>query len=1202
MKIALFAVLVLLPAALFAQETRGTISGTVTDPQGAAVAKATVVATEMKTGTKANAITGDSGAYTIPFLAQGEYQISAEAPGFKQAVRQGITLDAGGHPVADLKLEVGAANESVTIVADSPMIESTNASVGQTVTTEEVEDLPVNGRTPLMLANLAMGVISTFEPGPVRPFDNAYPTLLSMGGAPSGVNESLLNGSPNLGFYNAMAYSPPQDAVTQVRANSFESDAAYGHTGGGVVNVITKSGTNSLHGSIYEFNQTSYLDANSFFTNKVGNPRPPYHYNQYGMVVGGPVWIPKVYNGRNKMFWLFAYEGLRDSDPANSPAETGSPVDYATVPTAAERTGDLSALLKAGSVYQIYDPNTGVLNGTTITRQPFAGNIIPASRLNPVSQALMKYFPMPNAPGSINGLGNFNVIATDSDGYDNEMGRLDYNISDNHRITFDVHHNYRLQNKNNYFNNPATGNTLYRVNQGVSLDDVYTINPTTVLDLRGSWMRFIEAHASLSEGFDLTSIGLPSSFASQVESSQLPYLTFTSTGVSNGGESSFQNLGYNSDGSNAYDAFQIFGTLSKIHGNHTLKAGTDIRQYRWSAYTAGTPSGSFTFTNGSWTNGPNSTSVAAPLGQDFAAFLLGLPNSGTVTYNSRSSTQSKYFSFFLQDDWRARPDLTINMGLRLEHETPTTERYDRATNGFDPTAVNSASAGAAAAYAATPVLAAYIPANQFKALGGLTFPSSSNPYLYDTRSSTFSPRFGIAWTPRKLGPGTVVRAGFGVFVFPIEIIGNGEVGSGSTSTSLVLNQQGFSQGTTYTSSSNNNLSPATTLSNPFPGGILMPSGNSAGASTFLGQALTILDPVIRNPYSMRWNLSIQRQLPGKMVLEVAYIGNHSIHLPVNTQLDYIPRQYLSTSLVRDAADNAAINFLGATVANPLKGLVPNGGSINGATVATQQLVVPYPQYPLGSGSSNGVILQDNGAGSSRYESLNTRLQKRLSNGMTLINSFTWSRLTDTLAYLNDSDPRPETRISADSRPWREVLAMVYELPIGHGRKVDFSSKILNSVIGGWVANGSLVFQAGPPLSFSTYIPYDGQAIQLTPHQPNGLALNPAAFPGCPVGVVPPASTACSSTLQPSDIIRSFDIQFNNLRRDPTKNLDVSMLKKFVFSEDGKRYLQFRVEAFNVTNRVTFGAPQLAPTNALFGQISTQANTPRRLQTGLRLVW
>ncbi len=1197
MKMRLVAALVMLPTAVLAQETRGTISGTVTDSQGAAVPKVKIVATEMHTGTKTSSVTGDSGAYTIPFLPAGEYRIGAESIGFKTAVRQGITLDSGGHPVVDIRLEVGTASESVSVTADVPLIESANASVGQTVTTREVEELPVNGRGPIILENLAMGVIPTgAEPGVNRPADTGAQEAVSMGGAPQGTNASLLNGSPNSTWNNILAYSPPQDAVIQVRANSFESDAAYGHTGGGVVNMITKSGTNALHGSLWEFNQTSFLNANGFFTNRSGVPRAAYRYNEYGLVVGGPVLLPKLYNGRNKMFWLFSYEGEKESLPASAPSSTSNPALYATVPTQAERNGDFSALLKAGSIYQLYDPNTGVLNGTAVTRQPFAGNVIPASRINPVSQALLRYFPLPNAAGSANGFGNYTIDTVNPDGYDGEMGRLDYNISDNHRISLDAHHSYWNQSKNNYFNNIANGYNLYRVNQGAALDDVYTINPTTVLDLRGSWMRFIQVTGPPSVGFDLTSIGLPSAFANAVETRQLPYIVFTAAGVSNGGESSFQNLGYSGDASDTYDAFQLFGTLLKIHGNHTLKVGADIRQYRWSDYSNTTPSGSFTFTNNSWTNGPSSTSAAAPLGQDFAAFLLGLPNSGSVPYNAQSTVQSKYFSWFVQDDWRARSNLTLNLGLRWEHETPTTERYNRATDGFDPTAVNSASNAAAAAYAANPVLAAYLPANQFKALGGLTFASASNPNLYRTPSSIFSPRVGAAWTPARLGGKTVLRAGFGIFVFPIEILGNGEntwvAGGAPTS---VLNQQGFSQTTTYTSSNNNNLSPANTLSNPFPGGLAAPTGSAGGASTFLGQAISFLSPTMRNPYSMRWNFGIERQLPGQVVVEVAYIGNHAVHLPVATTLNYIPRQYLSPSIVRDAADNAVINFLSGTVASPLKGLLPNGGSLNGATVAAQQLLLPYPQFPV-----NGVTYQENGAGSSGYQSLNIRVQKRMSNGLTLIDNFIWNRLTETRTYLNPSDPAPEKRVSADSRPLREVLAAVYELPIGRGRKVEFKSKILNSTIGGWVINGNMVFQSGPPLAFTTYIPYNGLPIDLNGHQPNGQALNPAAFPGCPA--YSPSSSACSSTIQPADNIRTFDTLFNNLRRDPTKNLDASLLKKFVFSEDGKRYLQFRFEAFNVTNRVTFAAPQLSPTNALFGQISTQANPARTIQTGLRLVW
>jgi hypothetical protein len=319
-------------------------------------------------------------------------------------------------------------------------------------------------------------------------------------------------------------------------------------------------------------------------------------------------------------------------------------------------------------------------------------------------------------------------------------------------------------------------------------------------------------------------------------------------------------------------------------------------------------------------------------------------------------------------------------------------------------------------------------------------------------------------------------------------------------------------------------------------------------------------------------------------LEVAFIGNHSVHLPVTTQLNYIPRQYLSTSVIRDAADQATINFLSGTVANPFRGLLPNGGSLNGTTVQAQQLLVPYPQFPVG-----GVTYQDNGAGESYYTSLNVRLQKRLSNHLTLINNFIWNRLTDRLAYLNDSDPSPEKRISSDSRPLREVLAAVYELPIGHGRKLNLNSRLWDTIAGGWVLNGNLVLQSGPPLVFSTYVPYNGQPINLNHHQPDGFAFNTGAF-------------ITTSTLQPQFFIRTFDLQYNNLRRDTTKNLDMSLLKKFNFTDSGRTYLQFRFETFNITNRVTFGAPQLVPTAANFGQISTQANTPRRVQMGLRLVW
>jgi hypothetical protein len=1171
MKVHVLAALALLPAVLFSQETRGTISGSVTDNSGAAIAKAKVTVTETRTGSKTELQTEASGAYTAPFLTIGDYQVAAEAPGFKRFVQSGITLSAGAHPVIDIRLEVGAVSESVEVHADAPIIDTANATVGQVITAEEVESFPVNGRTPMMLANLALGVVSTFEPGPVRPFDNGAPNSISIGGAPAARNEVLLNGAPNAGFSNQMAYSPPQDSVTEVRTSTFQMDASYGHTMGGTVNLVTKGGTNDLHGVAYIFNQTSALDANSFFNNRNNVPRPPYHQNQYGINGGGPVYIPKIVNGRNRVFWYIAWEGMRDSDPANSPLETGNPENFTSVPTPAERQGDFSALLKVPGTnnYAIYDPATGVLSGTAVSRQPFPNNVIPTNRLNPIALNYLKYFPQPNTPGLPNGSQNFLVNAVDSDGYDNELGRLDFNISDKNKMSFDGRHNYRAQNKNQFFGNAATGNFLYRINQGFGLSDVHTFSPTVFMEVRANYTRYQEHHFSPADGVSPTDLGFPGYVAANAQFQMLPYITFSSTSVSAGARASYEPLGYNGDGTNFSDSFDLFGNVVKIRGNHSLKFGGDARQYRWSAYTFGNPSGTYGF-NSNWTNNPAVSTTSSPFGQDMAAFLLGLPSSASIDLNSQSTVQARYMALFVNDDWRVKPNLTLSLGLRWERDFPEVERFNRVTNGFDPTASNSIAAAAQAAYAAAPNAA--LPASQFKALGGLTFAGPNDRSVYDTKSSIFSPRVGFAWTPQALGNKTVVRGGFGILVDPIQL--------------PAPNQQGFSQSTAGNTTTDNYLTPTAGISNPFPNGITPASGSSKGTSTFLGQAISFYNPNIKNPYTVRWQLSIQRQLPFSTVLEVAYIGSHAMHLLINRQLDYVPAQYLSKSLLRDSN---AINLLSATVTNPFKGLIPNVSSLNGATVALRQLVIPFPQYPVPAtpqSTSNGVLMQADNAGSSYYESVNIRVQKRFTDGLTLINNLIFNKLIDRLAFLNDSDPAPEKRLSSDSRPFREVLASTYQLPIGRGRKLNLQNRVADFLIGGWGLSGILTIQSGPTLSWGNYIYYGGP-LNINPHQPNGLAFDITQF-----------NTVSAQQL--ADNIRTFDNQFNSLRRDMTKQLDGTLSKSFKFTE--KRYVQFRLEAFNLTNRVTFGNPQTSPTNAAFGTIGSQANTPRRIESGLRLVW
>jgi len=520
MKIRFLAFLFVLfaPAFLSAQEFRGTISGEVVDPGGIRIAGVKITATENRTGTKTQSVTNSEGRYTLPFLLPGEYTIEAEAAGFKTFQRQGVHLDSGDHAVVDIHLVIGAVTESISVTEEIPLVNTENASTGQIITTKQVEDFPLDGRTPMMLAQLAIGVLATANPSLVHPFDNNGAASWSIGGTPSQTSELLLDGSPDELWSGSLAYSPPQDAVQEVKVDTFNTDAAYGHTFGGTANQILKSGTNGFHGSMYEFSQASALDANNFFNDRAGLTKQVTHFNQYGLTAGGPLVLPKLFNGRDKLFWFFAWENLDDAQPTT---------DFATVPTAAERNGDFSALLALGPQYQIYNPYSGTLSGTTITRQPFlcaggqplptnpnvtqppvpvsvACNIIPSSLLNPVAQAYLKFFPQPTLPGDQTGFDNYGNANTSADTFDNELGRLDYNMSQRSHLFFDFRHNNRIQSKNDYFNNLSTGTTLLRENWGGTVDEVYTFSPTLVGDLRfnGTYMR--EVHGDPSEGFNPT--------------------------------------------------------------------------------------------------------------------------------------------------------------------------------------------------------------------------------------------------------------------------------------------------------------------------------------------------------------------------------------------------------------------------------------------------------------------------------------------------------------------------------------------------------------------------------------------------------------------------------------------------------------------------------------------------------------------------
>jgi hypothetical protein len=882
-----------------------------------------------------------------------------------------------------------------------------------------------------------------------------------------------------------------------------------------------------------------------------------------------------VLDTRNKVFWFFAFEGIKDAQP--NPF-TG------TVPTDNMRAGNFTGLAT------IYDPFSATLSGTTINRTPLPNQTIPASELSPIAKAYLAFYPEPTNPALTTN--NYVSAPNTPDDYSNEMGRIDYNMNDRSRLFADIRHTAYQQSKNDYFNNVAEGSILNRDNLGVSIDEVYIFNPTNVLDFRINLTRMNEDHNIPSVGFNPTSLGFPSYLSGSSNYLQMPVITFNSS-------SGLQALGATGANKLPSQSYQLFPTWERTMGTHTVKVGADVRQYRLDTFTAGNSTGGFTFNN-SYVRSSSSASSTVATGQDFAAFMFGLPSSGSYDLNTYASWYSYYGAVFLQDDWRIRHNLSLNLGVRFDHDGAQNEKYGRTVTGFDTTDASPLNAAAQAAYAKAPI--SQLPAGSFDALGGLTFPATGQTAIFKNNSHLVSPRVGFAWTPDGLHGKTVIRGSFAMFVAPVTLLGAGV--DAKDSTSADINQEGFSQTTTMVPTNNNYLTPAATLSNPFPSGFLQASGNSLGLLTFAGQNVTFLPPAVKNPYSLRWNMDVQHSITKDLMFEVAYIGNHSVHLPIDfTQLNGIPRQFLSTLPIRDTAEN----FLTASATNPFSGLQTTQ---NTATTTAAQLLSKYPEFPVGDSAtgwsgSSGVVEENLNLGRSYFDSLNVRLEKRASHGLLFVFNYTYSRMMEQVTWLNDSDAVPEKRVSPDDHPQRYVFAMTYDLPIGKGRALSFRSNLANSLLGGWVINNVYTFQVGAPImwvnggssSIGDYVYFGTAPLALNNRQVNGPAFNVADFIDANPSA-PNASTSSSNTF--SYHIRTFPTMFSNLRADGINQYDPSLSKRFMFAE--RSFLQIRLEAFNALNHPVFSPPSTTASSSAFGTITSSANRFRTLQLGARLVF
>ncbi|HEX9368903.1 MAG TPA: TonB-dependent receptor [Vicinamibacterales bacterium] len=1161
----LFYVLCALAAASLdasAQDFRGGITGRILDPSNGRLPGVTVTVTNAATNVASTTVTNGEGDYAVLFLNPGTYKVTAELSGFKKVVRDGIEVRIGERIDVNLTLDVGRVEETVSVTAESPLLATTTGSTGQVIGEKMIEMMPLSDGNPFTLARLAPGIAYNGDLKFSRPFDNGGTSGIVTGGAPGG-NEFSLDGSPNMANGRRVAFVPPAGAVQEFKVETASFDAASGHTAGANVNVTLKSGTNALKGSAYGYYRSDKLAKSDFFVLKNNAPKPKLAYKRPGFTLGGPVDIPGLYDGHNKTFFFGAVEWLYDTFP--EPASS-------TVPTQAMRNGDFSALLAQNIV--VYDPlSAQISSGTAVIRTPFPGNIIPSNRINPIAQKVLSYYPLPNQTADQSGQNNFFYANPRNDTFNSESVRVDHTVTAKQRLMVRYTRNDRREARSASLGEVngivPTGNFLFRKNDGLTVDHTWTQSSSSLWDIRAGWQRFREPNVRQHEGkFDPASLGFSPSVAALFGGAQyFPSMTFAT----------ISNIGDNLAGNTTHTIYSFQPTYTKLAGDHSVRAGYDLRRYHEFGASLGRQAGEYTNSNSSFARQTNTS--AAQNWLDVTSFLTGFPTGGSIEINGVRTNDQWYQAAFVQDDWKLTTRLTVNLGLRYDYEAAPTEILNRNVRGFDPAAALSITSAAEAAYTAKPDVVA---ASAWKARGGVMFPSASTPGFWNADKNNIQPRAGFAykWTDKM-----VVRGGWGIYVSPF-VFSNG------------INQMGFSQSTPYTASQNNGLTFQSTLSNPYPNGVLQPSGNSLGPNTFLGQSLTRfmrLDP--QNSRLSRYLVNVQRELPGQWLLEVGYAGSHGYHLTTDLELNGVPAQYLSSSRVRDDAN---VTFLSTLVPNPFFGLLPTG--FTNATVARSQLLRPFPQF--NNVPTNGTD------GTSQYDSGQVRVERRFSKGYSIIGTYTRSHFTERVFKLNSTDTSYENRLSRDDVPNRVTASILYQLPFGQGKPWGAGAgSVLNAVIGGWSVNAIGQFQSGRPLDFaSRNIYFNGDLKALKAKYTNnsdvpvfdisGFYFHDAAVQTN--GVDDPIKQRTDSRISLSQNLRYFPSRIDGIRSPFLKLWDISIVKQVGLG--GRVRGQFNVEFLNAFNVVVFNDANTSPTSADFGKVTSQNNLPRDIQLAVKIVF
>jgi Carboxypeptidase regulatory-like domain len=1242
-----FAFLLLLPGLLCAQGYFGTVSGELTDPSGAMVAGAKVVLIDQEKGFTFATTSDSAGRYLFTSVPPGLYTVSVEVPGFEKELRTNIKVTVSENATANMRLKVATTSATVEVEAQAQTLNTEDAVTGQVVNRRFINDLPLVDRYVLDFVSIAPGVTNMSDSNSVGDTGTNFVSNGSRGASADILMDgaSITNFEPN-GGVTQVTYVPSAEAVEEFKVQQTNFSAEYGFSGASVVNMITRSGGNSFHGSAYDYIRNKITDANNWFNDAANEPLPPVHRNNYGGTFGGPI-------KKDKVFFFFDWDGTRESAPL-------SPVPQAGVPSAAERTGNFGELCTSnGGTFnsagqcmsggqplpqgQLWDPYTGVycsgasnqpsicppasaqmpsgayrsafipfnnlatytspgnpnLNGT-----PFQLPQVPGNLIDPVAQKLMNLFPMPNYSGGI--YDNWIGSGANRNSNDQFDLKIDYRISEKNLLSGKYSQDWTSAVPNNCFKNFAdpcgtgqnsTSAHLFAVN------DAYTISPTLILTSTLGFTRGTQ-HINAYNGENpnpLATLGFPSYLMSN------GFKGVPAIAINDYFSAAYTSIGQDPYGNyrQGQDTGQLSELLAKIKGNHELKFGFEGRIHQQNYIQTNAPLGIFSFNalGNSQCPIPDVTQCG---GDSMASFMMGQISTGspygsTYEIEIEPATTNYQYAGFGQDNWKVTPKLTLNLGLRYDISLPRTERFNR-MNWFNPDVVNPLNGGSISY--TDPVTGNQVTRALY---GGEQFANGNERTNWLTDWKDFQPRFGFSYLALR---DTVIRGGYGIYYDPTRSGANGLLSYGS---------QGFNQYTnpvvTY---QNDGATPYLHLSNPFPNGLIQPPGSSLGLLNDVGYGA--IGPIrtpfyARTPYEQSWSFGIERQLPSNIIVTAQYIGKKGTHLYLNGGNNYNILgpgvEKMSPAQIANLTNYVNNPFAPILTTGPLASYYANS-SLTAPQVQAYQLELPYPQF-------TGVTTDEPPIANSIYNALQLTMEKRYSNGLQVAASYTWSKSIDdssiydgNLSWLQNTtsgiygpqDPNKpwlDRSLSTFDVPQLFKLNYTYDLPVGRGRAF-FSNmpRVLDLIVGGWRTAGVWTMQSGMPLAFlveggGTPIPTYGQQrpnLVGTPKRTGGndgnwvnnYFANPSVFQIPAPYTLGDAARALSS-------VRSPFIFASNL----------SIAKDFglVPSHENVQ-LELRLDAQNAFNHPVFGTPNTTVGDPQFGTINYMAIQARQCQLSLKL--